>query len=155
MSELRRVKGYESRYMISDSGEVFSLPSYRKMKCSLNKDGYVVLSLYQKNTSQQFRVHRLVAEAFLDNTQGLPEVHHKDEVKTNNSKDNLEWVTRSQNMEYSFSKEYALVSPTGEITYFKNMNQFCRDNNLNIGHVWRIMKGIRKSTKGWTAYVPS
>ena len=155
MSQLRSVVGYETRYLIDESGNIFSQPSNKKMATFPNKDGYLVINLYQNNTCKQFRVNRLVAIAFIDNYNDLPEVNHIDEDKMNNHISNLEWTTRSGNMEHSFAKEYELVNPEGILVKFKNLNKFCRDNSLNVGHVHRLFKGQRKSSKGWTKFEPT
>ena len=50
------------------------------------------------------------------------------------------------------SKEYIMINPKGEIIKIKNMNKFCRENNLNSGNMFSVIKGIRKYHRGWTAY---
>ena len=62
------------------------------------------VSLYDDNGKFQkqirYYVHRLVAETLIENPEELPEVDHKDSDKTNNSVDNLRWVTRQENMKH-------------------------------------------------------
>lgn len=72
------------------------------MNICLNTKGYPHVTLYKDGTRHNFRTHRLVAETFIPNLDNLPEVNHKDGVKTNNAETNLEWVTGGQNMRHSF-----------------------------------------------------
>lgn len=65
---------------------------------------YVSLHNSKKDGSKKFLVHRLVAEAFLPNLQNLPCVNHKDEDKTNNCVDNLEWCTFEYNNAYGTAR---------------------------------------------------
>ena len=76
-------------------------------KQSITNDGYMYVSL----CSKRYLVHRLVAETFLPNTHNLPEVNHKDEDKTNNRVENLEWCDRRYNLKYS-----NIIKPVNQYT---------------------------------------
>lgn len=94
MIEWFPVKGFEGAYLISKCGKIKSLyKSCKILKPKEDKDGYygVALSYYGKVFHK--RVHRLVAETFLDNPNSLPVVNHKDSNNQNNNVDNLEWCT--------------------------------------------------------------
>lgn len=65
-----------------------------------NSDGYMSVGLHKGGKEKKFLVHRLVAEAFIDNPKNLPEINHKDEDRTNNNVDNLEWCDRFYNLNY-------------------------------------------------------
>lgn len=89
-------------YLISANGEVFSLFTDRLLKASLSKGtGYLVVNIRKDSKRQPVYIHRLVAEAFLPNPLNLPEVNHKNGVKTDNRLDNLEWVTGQENKDHS------------------------------------------------------
>lgn len=109
------VKGYEGLYEVGSCGTVRSVDrsiigrdgkTYprkgRNLRQSLHKDvEYPVVSLWKDNIGTSFYVHRLVAETHVTNPENKPEVNHKDGVRTNNSKSNLEWVTRSENAQHA------------------------------------------------------
>ena len=69
------------------------------------KGGYESISLYKDYKSKSFKVHRLVAEAFVPNPNNLPFVNHIDEDKVNNMVENLEWCTRQYNNNYGRRNE--------------------------------------------------
>lgn len=89
-------------YYVDDSGNVYSRKYgyLRKLKQYPKTYGYLYVALSKNGKKDYLRVHRLVAEAFIPNQDNLPEVNHKDEDKTNNSVDNLEWCTSSYNKTY-------------------------------------------------------
>ena len=85
----------EGKYMINRTGYVVNLESGKEMKGNVDKcTGYVKVNLFFDGKSNMFLMHRLVAMAFIPNPYNLPQVHHKDGNKLNNSADNLEWVSR-------------------------------------------------------------
>ena len=98
--EWRDIKGYEEKYQVSNLGRVKSLKdrygNYREkiLKYSKNNRGYLTVSLCKNSKVKLFTVHRLVAQAFIENSNNYPEVNHKDENKENNRVDNLEWCDK-------------------------------------------------------------
>lgn len=100
------VVGYEGLYEVSNFGRVKSLNCYnykepRIMKLGKRQDGYLSVGLSKNNTQKTRIVHRLVAEAFIPNPNNLEMVNHRDEDRTNNHVENLEWCTRAYNQVYS------------------------------------------------------
>lgn len=102
------VKNYEGLYQISNLGRVKSMSkfagfSYRKermLKTSLDKDGYVKVTLCKNNRTRFSSIHRLLAECFIPNPNNYPQINHKDENKQNNDLSNLEWCTCKYNINY-------------------------------------------------------
>lgn len=104
------ISGYEGKYMISNFGRVKSLNYRRTGKEKIMTPGklrknYLGVSLTINGKSKTFKVHRLVAEAFIPNTKNLPLVNHKDENTMNNCADNLEWCDNTYNVRYSQAKK--------------------------------------------------
>lgn len=89
----------QDRYAISTHGRIFDLQNQKYLSWSDNGAGYKIIGLQRKdknNVAIRY-VHRLVAIAFLDNPDNLPQVGHSDHTRTNNSVDNLYWTTQKQN----------------------------------------------------------
>ena len=107
------IKGYEGLYQVSNLGRVKSLShivqrkfsSYsvkeKILKPAKDKQGYHYLVLCVNCKTKTFQVHRLVAQAFIENPNSLPCINHKDENPSNNRVDNLEWCTYSYNNTYN------------------------------------------------------
>lgn len=134
--EWKDIEGYEGLYQVSSMGRVKSLKrtcnikgggkrtvGERILKPDATEYGYLRVNLYTGGKQKKFRVHRLVAYAFVPNPEGKPEINHRDEDKTNNSAANLEWCTREENMNYGTIRErigkktaQALSKPVGQYT---------------------------------------
>ena len=97
---LRPVKGFDGYYVTKD-GKVWSAKQSGKwLYPTISSNGYLTVGLMSNGRRLRRYVHRLVAEAWITNPDGLPEVNHKDENKTNNTVENLEWCTSRYNSNY-------------------------------------------------------
>lgn len=164
MKEIKNCPGY----FINEMGEVFSCikkintPKNRggtytiideqcpvKLKPNIHSNGYVYISLGKYGKK---RLHRIVAETFIDNPECLPEVNHIDQNKTNNNINNLEWCSRQKNAEHSLSKHYIVENiKTGEKKIIFNLSKFCKENSLSVGTLAETenQKRGRTQHKNW------
>ena len=92
------------KYSITTCGNVYSHKNKRMLELMDNDNGYNLVTLMIDNNKQNYYVHRLVAEAFIENNDEIKKfVNHKDGNKKNNCVDNLEWVNCSENMKHFYS----------------------------------------------------
>lgn len=98
-------------YSVSDNGEVRKDTTNRLMKLQIQQ-GYSHVTIQINRKPKRFRVHRLVAEAFIPNPDGKPYVNHIDGNRQNNSVTNLEWVTPAENTRHAV--DTGLMLPTRE-----------------------------------------
>lgn len=99
------IKGFEGYYEVSDKGDVRRVSTGKNLKQFKNNSGYLRVTLSKGGKVKSYSVHRLVAEAFIPNPQGLKTVNHKNEIKTDNRSDNLEWMTLEENINYGTAQE--------------------------------------------------
>lgn len=115
------IDNFIGKYQISNYGRVKSLNYWggKKegiMKPQTDKNGYLCVGLKNSDDGRKeinVKVHRLVAQAFIQNPQNLPQVNHKDEDKTNNCVENLEWCDAKYNLSYGSHNEKVKKSLTG------------------------------------------
>lgn len=176
------VKGYEGVYEVSNLGRVRRLwpisghyrmlnpfPRYKHPR------DYMAVNLSSDNKMKTMSVHRLVAEAFIPNPDGLTQVNHKDENKRNNCVDNLEWCDCSYNVNYGTGIERRSLSmrnrkdasyPVGQydkdwnlIAVFQSMSEAERATGINKSQIRHCAMGIHRK-KGrpdgsiYSGYVP-
>lgn len=116
--EWRDIAGYEGMYEVSSHGRVRSLDRFAKSNRNATQfvkgreltlvtmpNGYKATNLNQNGKGVPKYVHRLVAQAFIPNPSNLPQVNHKDENKSNNCVDNLEWCDNKYNINYGTARE--------------------------------------------------
>lgn len=173
------VVGYEGFYEVSNFGRVRSIDRYvshsrnpnykvlKKGKLLSEKDnghGYKAVHLTVNNITKDKYVHRLVAQAFLQNPNDLPEVNHKDENPANNCLDNLEWCTSQYNdlygnhtktnskpvvmydLQMNFIDEFKSASEAERITGVKGVGAVCIGKRMTAGgYIWRFKNDINES----------
>lgn len=100
---IKPIEGFEDRYMITDTGEVYSIFSKRFISKEIDHDGYYRVHLSKDNRKKHEKINRLVACAFLPNPENKPEVNHIDGNKTNNSVSNLEWCSHLENRKHAIA----------------------------------------------------
>lgn len=116
--EWRAVPGYEGLYEVSNMGRVRSLDRWVEGNKgtlyfrsggirvqNIDHKGYYCVTLTRNAKGIQKKVHRLVAMAFIPNPDNLPMVNHRDECKTNNNVNNLEWCTAMYNSHWGTARE--------------------------------------------------
>lgn len=123
-------------YFISETGKVFSNKSGKIKQLSINYDrrGYQRVKITASpNNGSSIRIHRLVAETYIENPNNLPQVNHIDENKDNNCVSNLEWVTNKQNCQHSKCKyKWKILNiKTKEIYETNSLNDFCVEKGIS------------------------
>ena len=155
------VVGYEGHYQVSNFGRVKSIKFGKEimLKQHINiKGGYYYVCLLKNGKHKNYYVHRLVAQAFIPNPNNLPQVNHKDENKTNNNVDNLEWCTNEYNHNYGTINERISQSQSKPVLQYdlngnfikewKSVNE-CGRNGFNQGDICKCCNGKRKTAKGF------
>lgn len=103
-------------------------------------------------------VHRLVAEAFVDNPNGYPIINHKDEDKTNNRADNLEWCSHKYNSNYGDTphrcseksrKPVIQILPNGETIRWESLRAIERELGFGHNNISRACKGYHRKAYGY------
>lgn len=134
------VVGYEGFYEVSNYGRIKSLSKKAKnkngyritkekiMKNVLKNNGYSAITLYKNKKSKTYLIHRLVAQAFINNPHDYPCINHKDENKLNNRIDNLEWCTPKYNNNYGLHNEK--MKKTKQKKYGKAVKQLTNDGEI-------------------------
>lgn len=122
------IKDYEGLYQISSWGRVKSMKRYAQghgtkdlrnemILKTENQNGYKRIVLTKDRYRKKFSVHRLVAEAFIPNPNNYPIINHKDENRSNNCVDNLEWCTHEYNTNYgNCRKKLSEVMTNGKLS---------------------------------------
>ena len=99
----KAIPGYEGRYEVSDQGRVLSKRTNLFLKPNIMNHGYACVHLYSggKQSRVVKTIHQLVALAFIANPHNCREINHKNFLRRDNRIENLEWVTRSENVRHA------------------------------------------------------
>ena len=156
------IEGFKGYYQISNKGRVKRLPYEYDMyyggvakkpggvlKERLGTNGYPMACLCMEGKDYYRIVHRLVAQAFIPNPENKPEVNHKDGVKTNNNVENLEWVTRQENIDHAIRTGLTTRIFEKDIEkqiineYFEedlSIVEICKKYNINKQYIYRLLR---------------
>ena len=159
------IKGFEGKYQVSNMGRVKSLGNDKSRKekilsPSKDKDNYLIVSFCKCGKSKKYKVHRLVLMTFspVENMSEL-QVNHKDENKTNNRLENLEWVTCKENCNHGSRNARAAEKkaiPIVQLTLdgkfvkdWKSIHAAEREGGFDQGNINNCLKGRLKTHKGY------
>ena len=167
----KAISGYEGLYEVSDMGRVKSLNYNHTGKEKILKPkkshcGYLNVNICKDGHAKSVRIHRLVATAFISNPNNLETINHKDEDKTNNTVDNLEWMSQKDNNNYgthnkrvseSLSKQVQMFDKyTGELlATFPSLMEAERVTGIDDGNISKCCLGKIKSAGGYIWKYPS
>ena len=156
MAELehwRDIKGYVGLYEISDKGRVASFSRKYAHKetiilaPNISDRGYALVTLCKNGKTKHFQVHRLVAEAFIDNPKNKPQVNHIDGNHLNNCKENLEWVTAQENIKHKYDV-LKYTSPTRKAVrcvetgvVYESISAAADMNGVSVGSLSGVLNG--------------
>jgi hypothetical protein len=94
----------DSLYSVSTTGLVMSDRTGKLIKSRKDRYGYSIITLHSTLLGNTYKVHRLVAEVFIDNTYNKPTVNHKNSVRHDNNVSNLEWATMKENIAHAIEE---------------------------------------------------
>lgn len=161
------IEGYEGRYLITSYGEVWSLISNKELNTFKINSGYEAISLYDgTGAKKNYLIHRLVAKAFCKGYKEGLDVNHINANRLDNHYDNLEWVTRKQNIQDSvkrgtntiaqartfirnekkviqYSKDWQLIQK------FESIKEASLKTKAQPSHIGRVCKGERNFAGGF------
>lgn len=153
------LNGFESKYMVTNDGRVFSTYLNDFLKPFYSKGGYVRVKLNYGDRSKKFMIHRLVAMAFINNPDNKSCVDHIDRNRSNNNVENLQWVTSKENAELAVERgskdtvDYVFTNvKTGEIMHFTNRHLLIKKfGKICMRYVRQIAEGVRTPMSGMFA----
>jgi len=149
---------YEGIYQISNLGRVRTIKN-KILAIGHYPNGYCYANFTSNGKRTTQLIHRLVAKAFIPNTENKPEVNHKDEDITNNKIDNLEWMTSKENANYGTRNERCALPQRIKVVQLTLNNMFvklydsCTEASqfMNVGRecISRTCKGKQKKCNGY------
>jgi hypothetical protein len=168
MEEWKTVPGTNDKIEVSNMGRVRSClrGDGRILKTQKDSKGYHRLRVTIDRQKMSFKLHRIVAGAFIDNPDNLPQVNHIDGNKDNNVVSNLEWVSNRDNAHHAIAnglwdsvitgsqKENArrmkrIIATKGDaILEFESISE--AERYFNSRHICDVLKGKRQHVKGWS-----
>lgn len=157
--EWRNVVGWEGLYEVSTLGNVYSIRTDRILKGQRTGDagGYLGVDLSLGGIYKRYLIHRLVAEAFIDNPSQLSIVNHIDGNKQNNTLDNLQWTTVAQNTQHAYDTGLTNGRRIPVLQYangviiarFTSVPEAAEANGVSDSCVRNVCGGFSKTCKGY------
>lgn len=166
----KSIDGFDN-YAVSDDGRVINKKRGIEKALKIDRYGYGNVALYRDGKEYHRKVHRLVAEAYIENDGNKPQVNHIDGNKLNNNVDNLEWVTCSENMKHAYETglnpkhasygmrgkknpnggapgKPVIINETGEV--YKSIVECAKAHNFREKSITEALHGRCKTHRGYS-----
>ena len=143
------IVGYEGHYKISNLGRVKSLKYGKEqiLKNVKNGRGYLQVDLLKNGEEKTYYIHRIVAQVFLPNPQNLPQINHKNEDKTDNNANNLEWCTAKYNNNYGTHNQRSAEKRSKPVLQYTKDGKFVKE--------WKSARDIERNLGYNSGYISS
>ena len=143
-------------YYATKDGEIYSSKNKKFISKRIGPNGYYLVNLSIDGKCKTFSLHRLIANAFIDNRDGLPVVNHLDGNKLNNKASNLEWTTYGGNLKHA--REMGLLKPARGIKtkHGRFLPEDIRDIRMLLEtkkYSWRDIAKMYNVTKSAIQYI--
>ena len=148
---MKDIQGYEGLYAITSCGKVWSYIT-QKFLATYFANGYEYTTL-KDNT--HIKISREVAKAYIPNPNNLPQVNHKDEIKSHNYVNNLEWSDSMYNANYGARNERIKKAHSKKIyckeldRIFNSQKEAAAELGLDQGNISRVCRGKANTTGGY------
>ena len=152
---MKDIAGYEGIYGITSCGKVWSYKRKKFLTPGVNNKGYLYVNLCKDGKVKKYKIHRLVAEAYLPNPNNLPQVDHIDGNKMHNYLNNLQWITNRDNcrksnnkpilqydLDGNFIREWECAYDVGKEVNTGNINCHKGRTKTAYGFIWKYKKLI-------------
>ena len=157
---MKDIQFYESLYAATEDGQIYSYRSKKFLKPKVRKDGYLEITLCKEGKKKSCLVHRLIAETFLPNPEGKPQISHLDETRSNNAVSNLAWADAKTNCnmpEHKKRKSESLMNNTSSKkvlcvetnTVYESMSEASRQLGCSPQNIYRACKESYRSACGY------
>ena len=161
---MKDIKGFENLYAITSCGRVWSYPrtgTKGGWKIAQEQDGYWCVMLFKNGKGYKKWIHRLIAEAYIPNPNGFPQVGHSDDNSSHNWFNNLYWTNDLENNGRLKHRERVSASLKGNqrrakpvlcITLnrrFESAKQAHNELGVDASGICKCCKGLQKSAGGY------
>lgn len=168
------IEGYEGLYQVSNQGRVRSLGRTvinngsiqlikgKILKSMNNGFGYLYINLCKNSKIKRTAIHRLVAKAFISNPNNLPQVNHKNEIKSDNRAENLEWCDSKYNANYGnrnvkctetkrnkYGKKVKQYDINGDLVNIMYIGDAIKIKKIHYANLIKCCKGKQKTAGGY------
>lgn len=152
---MKDIKNYEGLYAITSCGKVWSYQRKKFLEPDTDPYGYMYVSLCKNGLKKNYRLHRLVADAYIPNSDNLPQVDHIDGNKTHNYLNNLQWITSRDNvrkgrnkpilqfdLDGNFIREWECAADVGKEVQSNIVNCLKGRYKTAYGYIWKYKEEI-------------